>query len=316
MRLMEFRRIYIAAAVAFLVCAAGVIAFKGLNLGNDFTGGSILERGIPGERVSIEEVREALRAPDVAELGVYDATIQRIDDGTHAGENVFLLRTGELTIDEINRIDAALAAAFGDVDVRQNEVTGPTIGAELVRNSLWALVLAGVGMLIYLSFRFEWRFGLAAVIGVLFTAATVFGILALLGREIKQWFIAAILTVIGYSINDTIVIFDRIRENLAFRQKESLVSLVNRSVRQVLPRSVNTSVTTLFAISALYIFGGATLRDFSLTMMLGVIIGTLASIFLASSVWIALREPVDRISRRLVHETARENERDGNALDG
>lgn len=316
MRLMEFRRIYIAAAVAFLVCAAGVIAFKGLNLGNDFTGGSILERGIPGERVSIEEVREALRAPDVAELGVYDATIQRIDDGTHAGENVFLLRTGELTIDEINRIDAALAAAFGDVDVRQNEVTGPTIGAELVRNSLWALVLAGVGMLIYLSFRFEWRFGLAAVIGVLFTAATVFGILALLGREINQWFIAAILTVIGYSINDTIVIFDRIRENLAFRQKESLVSLVNRSVRQVLPRSVNTSVTTLFAISALYIFGGATLRDFSLTMMLGVIIGTLASIFLASSVWIALREPVDRISRRLVHETARENERDGNALDG
>lgn len=316
MRLMEFRRIYIAAAVACLVCAAGVIAFKGLNLGNDFTGGSILERGIPGERVSIEEVREALRAPDVAELGVYDATIQRIDDGTHAGENVFLLRTGELTIDEINRIDAALAAAFGDVDVRQNEVTGPTIGAELVRNSLWALVLAGVGMLIYLSFRFEWRFGLAAVIGVLFTAATVFGILALLGREINQWFIAAILTVIGYSINDTIVIFDRIRENLAFRQKESLVSLVNRSVRQVLPRSVNTSVTTLFAISALYIFGGATLRDFSLTMMLGVIIGTLASIFLASSVWIALREPVDRISRRLVHETARENERDGNALDG
>ena len=134
MRLMEFRRIYIAAAVAFLVCAAGVIAFKGLNLGNDFTGGSILERGIPGERVSIEEVREALRAPDVAELGVYDATIQRIDDGTHAGENVFLLRTGELTIDEINRIDAALAAAFGDVDVRQNEVTGPTIGAELVLN--------------------------------------------------------------------------------------------------------------------------------------------------------------------------------------
>lgn len=313
---MEYRRIYIGIALACLFGVVAVIALKGLNLGNDFTGGSILERGIPGDQVSIEQVREALRAPEVVVLGVHDATIQRIEDGVQTGESVFLLRTGELTINEINRIDAALAAAFGDVDIRHHEVIGPTIGAELVRNSVWALALAGIGMLIYLSVRFEWRFGLAALISVLFTAAVVFGILALLGREINQWFIAAILTVIGYSINDTIVIFDRIRENLAVRQKESLVSLVNRSVRQVLPRSINTSVTTLFGVTALYMLGGVTLRDFSLTMMLGVIVGTLASIFLASSVWIELREPVDRISRRLAHEAALKEKLDTDAVDG
>src|SRR5690606_9476875 len=130
-RLMEFRRIYLVAALACLIGVIGVIAFKGLNLGNDFTGGTILERGIPGDRISIERVREALRAPSIAALGVDAATIQRIEDGGQPGENVFLLRTGALTVDEINRIDAALAAAFGEVDARYQEVVGPTIGAEL-----------------------------------------------------------------------------------------------------------------------------------------------------------------------------------------
>src|SRR5690625_2404697 len=299
---MAHRRIYLAMAGALVLGVIAVLGLKGLSLGNDFTGGSILERAVPGSDVTVDQVRDALRAPEVSELGVHDATIQRVDDGTEASETLFLLRTAELSHHEITQIDAALETAFGAVDVRSHEVVGPVVGAELVRNSLWALALAGAGVLIYLTFRFEWRFGLAALLAVMFDAFTILGIMALLGRGSTTWFIAAIVTVIGYSLNDTIVIFDRIRENLEFRKRESLVSLASRSIRQVLPRSINTSLTTLLVVVALYVLGGVTLRDFSLTLMLGVVIGTLSSLFLAGSIWIELREPVDRISRRLAHE--------------
>lgn len=306
--IMAYRRMFLGIAVALIIGVIAVVAGKGLNLGNDFTGGSILERAVPGNDVTVEQMRVALRAPEVVDLGVHAGTIQRIDEGAQSGETIFLLRTNELTNPEIAQIDAALAAAFGDVEVLSSEVIGPVVGAELVRNSIWALALSGLGVLIYLSFRFEWRFGLAALLGVMFVASVVFGTLVLLGREMNMWFIAGILTVIGYSLNDTIVIFDRIRENVETRKKESLVSLVSRSIQQVVPRSINTSVTTLFVVVAMYFLGGVTIRDFSLMLILGIIVGTLSSLFLASSIWIELRQPVDRISRRLAHEAALEEE--------
>jgi SecD/SecF fusion protein len=271
-----------------LVIAASlaVWALAGMNLGIDFTGGTLLERGFQGE-VSAEQVRGVLAAASGIDAG--SAVIQPVSGAERAGETVMQIRTGELTNAQIAELDSLLAAEFGAVSNRLTEVVGPVVGGELVRNALWALGLSAVAVLAYLAFRFEYRFGIAAVLGVTHDVLFVLAFLALTRTQINMPFIAAILTVVGYSLNNTIVIFDRIRESLSFRKKESLLEIVNKSVTQTLGRTIHTALTTLLVLFALLFLGGATLQDFVLTLIVGIVVGTLCSLFFAPAIWLTLQ---------------------------
>lgn len=281
-----------------LVIAASIAvwAVSGMNMGIDFTGGTLLERGFIGE-VTAEEVRSVLA--DAPGIDSGSVVIQPVDGAERTGETLMQIRTGELTNAQIAQVDALLAAEFGEVSNRLTEVVGPVVGGELVRSALWALVLSAIAVLIYLAVRFEYRFGIAAVLGVTHDVIFVLAALALMKTEINMPFIAAILTVVGYSLNNTIVVFDRIRENLSFRKKESLLEIVNKSVTQTLGRTIHTATTTLLVLFALLFLGGATLQDFTLSLVIGVVVGTLCSFFFAPAIWLLLqRERPSRVEER------------------
>lgn len=266
-------------SAVMMAAAILILLFRGLNLGIDFTGGSIIERQVE-RSVTVEEIRAVLEA-EVGELNVADGVIQTLDR-----PNQFLLRTRTLETAEIQQIDQALDGAFGGLEERRTDMVGPVIGQELVRQALWALLIAAVGILAYVSVRFEFRFAVSAIAAVLHDVLFVLAVFAISGRELNSPFVAAILTVVGYSINDTIVIFDKVRENLRFRKRESLQEVVNNSLNQTLPRSINTSMTTFVVILMLFIFGGASISDFAFALLAGVLVGTYSSLFVASPVWL------------------------------
>lgn len=287
MNVARFSRPLTAAGLLVIAAGALIVLLNGLNFGIDFQGGTLLERGLPGV-VTANEVREALADPSLAGLDLGRSVIQPLEE-SGARETVMLIRAPALGgRADVEAIDAVLEARFGGVSVRRTEMVGPVIGRELVSRALLALSLAAVGMLVYVSLRFEYRFALAAVIALVHDVFFVLAVVSLAGIEVTSAFVAAILTLVGYSINATIIVFDRVRENLALR-KGSLDDIVNLSVRQSLARCVNTSLTTLFVVGSLYFFGGSTIKDFTSTLLVGVVAGTYSSIFFSSSVWLVLR---------------------------
>lgn len=293
MNLVAKRRTILLIAAVLSVLSLGLVIGVGLNFGIDFLGGTLMERGLPAN-VTAEDVRAVLTGPALDQYNLGGSAVQPLEE-LATGERVMLIRTHAFDDSSITtRIDEALEVAFGEVEVRRTELVGPVIGQELVRNALWALLLSAVGMGIYLSFRFEYRFGVSAIAAILFNVVITLAVVALLRIEINTPFVAAILTVVGYSINDTIVIFDRIRENLTLRRNESVEQVVNKSVIQSLTRSLNTSATTLVVLVALYFLGGSTLKGFTLILITGVIVGALSSIFIASPLWLVWREMDDR----------------------
>jgi len=244
---------------------------QGLNLGIDFTGGSITHIKLPSQ-VTSEDVRATLSKHGL------DADVQKSGDE-------YYLRTRELTQEETDALMSSLKEDFSEVEFMSAESVGATIGGELTRNALLAISIATVLMLAYISFRFEWTFGVASVLGIIHNVLVVLGAFSIFQWEISSAFIAAILTVIGYSINDTIVIFDRIRENMKGSRKENYEELVNRSAGQTLNRSINTVLTSVFPLIALLILGGSTIKLFVLAMLIGFITGAYSSICIASSLW-------------------------------
>jgi preprotein translocase subunit SecF len=264
-------------SLGLIVLSIILLITPGLNWGVDFTGGTLMERGF--ERpITAGEIREVLGAVQLADIDLVKSVIQPVENNRAA-----LIRTQTLTSEQIQVIDDSLSKHFGEVQARRTEMVGPVVGQELVKQALMALLLAAIGMLIYLSFRFEYRFATVAVLAVLHDALIVLGIFALLAKEINSPFIASILTVVGYSVNNTIVIFDKIRENMSFRKRESWAELANKSINETLTRSINTSLTTLLAVLALFFFGGATIQDFVLALLLGIVVGTYSSVFVAGS---------------------------------
>lgn len=285
MNIVGNRKLHFAISGAAVLASILLLLLKGLNLGIDFRGGMLLERGLPAG-VTAAQVQEVL-----ASVGAGDGSyVQPLDEPVE-GQTVVVIRTraGEGT-QAIEAVDRALSERFGEVTVRRTELVGPVIGRELVRKAVIALVLAACGILGYMSVRFEYRFGLAGIAALLQDVFVVLGVVSLVGRELNTPFIAAILTVAGYSINNTIVVFDRIRENLRLRRNEPLAELVNASVNQTLARQINTSLTTLFGAGALYFLGGSTIRDFTLPLVIGIVAGTYSSIFVAGPLWYVLRE--------------------------
>jgi len=238
-----------------------------------------------------QQVEQGALREEMASLGYGDAVIQRVIDE----ESTFLIRTGVLTTAERAQVEEALGAQFGDFDVRDSALADETISGETTNVAIIAVVVASIGILLYITWAFRrlmksFRFGLCALVALLHDVLITLGIFSLLGVffaiEIDAMFITGILTVIGYSVNDSIVVFDRVRENMSKRTGSPLETIVNNSITETIPRSLNTSLTTLFVLLALFLFGGATIHNFILVLLIGVITGTYSSICIASQLLI------------------------------
>jgi preprotein translocase subunit SecF len=278
------RRTWFTASLVVIALGLLLLAMpgRGLQWGIDFTGGVYVDLMFTDTAPTTGEVREALAA-----VGLERSVVQRSSDGRHV-----IIRTLPLSEDQRGGMLEALRERWAEFTVSQLEEVQPVIGQELTRRALLALALAAVGMIAYITVRFEFRFAIAAIVALLHDALVTIGVMSLVGMEVNSPFVAALLTIIGYSVNDTIVVFDRIRENVRERAREPLPLVVNDSIRQTLNRSINTSLTTLLAVGAILIFGGRTTRDFALALTVGVVAGTYSSIFIASPLWTAwkLRE--------------------------
>lgn len=270
--------------LSLLVIIPGLVSLftQSLNFGTDFTGGNLIQVKFE-QPVTTEQVRDVL-----GQFGLEKSRIQASE------ANEYLIRTKILSEEENRSIVSALEKELGTMEVLRNKRVDAVIGAELTRNAILALIIAAVLMVIYITIRFEFWFAIAAIIALLHDVFVTLGIFSLFQLPVDSAFVAAILTVIGYSINDTIVIFDRIRENLKIKKKETLENVVNLSIRQTLARSINTSLVVIMVLVSLLLFGGETTKTFSLALLIGAISGTYSSIFTASPLWITLRHRVAR----------------------
>lgn len=274
------RRRFLGLSAVLIAVSLLSLAFVGLNYGIDFTGGNEYTMVFSGP-VDESRLRSVLTAN-----GVSGAKVQPLRDHPEQA----IVRTTYLDTEGEARMLSALESDLGLVEASAAEAVNPIISGELItRKALPALALACLGILAYIALRFEFRFAVASVAALIHDSIITLGFFSLAGFEITSSFVAAILTVIGYSINDTIVVFDRIRDNLKQRGRESLGDLANRSVNETFVRSVNTSVTALLAITAIYLFGGETTRDFALALIVGIVVGTYSSIFVATPIWLAWR---------------------------
>ena len=275
-------------AISLLIIIPGIFCMftKGFNFGIDFTGGTIIEMEFQQE-VTLPQVRDVLR-----EYNLDNATIQLSGDvsNVEASKDV-MIRTMDLEENERKAVMASLKDEIGDYTVLREEKVGATIGGELITDALMATVISWILIILYVSYRFEWRFGVAAILTLIHDVLIVLSVFSFLQKQVDSSFVAAILTIIGYSINDTIVIFDRIRENqrLHFKRGGDLNELANRSIYQTLTRSLYTVFTVLFTTFALYFFGGDTTKDFSFALLIGFFSGSYSSIFIASPLWVVLK---------------------------
>ena len=274
--------------ISLLLIFISILAFtfRGKNsLGIDFTGGGLLNvyfsRSIP-----IERMREFLNSLNI------EAGIQGYESGRG-----FIIRTRSQYIGKIKK---ELEKEFKDYspDIREERKIGPVVGRLLRKQATLAFILALAGMLIYLGWRFEWVFGSSAVLTLFHDVIITVGISILAGRKISVPMLAAFLTIVGYSVNDTIVVFDRIRENMKIKRGEPLERIINLSINQTLSRTLLTSLTTLLAVLALYFLGSATIKDFSFAIAVGIVIGTYSSIFIASPLLLLWRKEKKRVGKR------------------
>jgi len=276
-----------------------------LKLGIDFTGGTILQYSVD-KKVSTDDIGK-IRV-NLEKIGVKNPVIQTttesgVENKDSDVKNLVSIRTTFLgdkeSKDKTGEITEVLSKDFNNLELVQVNSVGPTLGSELLRNTMMALIMAFILMVVYISFRFRTEYGWIALLTLFQDAAFVVGIFAIKGiffdTTVDSLFITAILTVIGYSINDTIVVFDRIRENMRFLAKKySSGEIINASINQTLARSINTSATTLFTLFALYFFGGATIKDFVLAIIIGVVAGTYSSIFTAGTILSIAKERIEK----------------------
>jgi preprotein translocase subunit SecF len=279
-------RIFAVVSAIVFVAAVLLMVLRGWNLGIDFAGGTVLQVQIPVEAGEVEEGR--IRAA-VGSIGFPDASVVRFGAAEDRSYLVTVSESKQRTPDLESRIVAGLSERLGAEVVRQRtESIGPRVGSELRRAGIGALLLAWGLILIYVWFRFDLRYAPGAVAALIHDVVITAGVFVALGLEFNLQVLAALLVVIGYSLNDTIVIYDRIRENLELRGTTHLEEVVNQSLNQTLSRTLLTSLTTLVVVVALLLLGGPVLRDFALAMLIGVLVGTYSTVYVASSLLILL----------------------------
>ena len=276
------RKLALMVSLVLIIISIAAMVTRGLNLGIDFTGGTIVEVGYP-DSVELEPVRQAL-----ADSGFSESIVQHF--GT-SKDVLIRLPVADKDDDKAqlsNNVLEALAVT-GKPEMRRVEFVGPQVGDELRDKGGLAMLYALIGILIYVALRFEWRFSLGSVAALIHDVIIVVGFFAITQIEFDLTVLAALLAVIGYSLNDTIVVFDRIRENFRRLRKETSEGVLNTSINQTLSRTLMTSITTLLVLVALFIFGGEVIHSFSIALIVGVIVGTYSSIYVAGSSLLALK---------------------------
>tara|TARA_B100000029_G_scaffold509136_1_gene597619 strand:+ start:732 stop:1643 length:912 start_codon:yes stop_codon:yes gene_type:complete len=265
-------------SILLIILSILILLFKGLNLGIDFKGGTLIELRPENIKVNISEIRQSFM-----KMNLGDVNVKKFGE-----ENNYLIKIeARKSSDEnfIQNINEKLSSDLGtEINFRRVENVGPKVSNELLKSGLLAISLSLAAMLFYIWIRFEWQFSVGAIVALLHDVIITIGIFSLLSYEINLSIVAAVLTIVGYSMNDTVVIFDRIRENLKKYSKISISEISNLSTNDTLSRTLITSVTTLLALFSIYIFGGAILKGFSFAMIVGVIIGTYSSIFVATPI--------------------------------
>ena len=268
------RKIFYIIALIFIVPGLVFAAISGLNAGIDFTGGMIFNITYTDD-VDLASVRQTA-----------SQYLEQTPSVNSSAANQFIIRTEELTSEQSDALLAGLGE-LGNIDesMTSTDLIGPTIGSELLRNAIWALVIAGVLMLLYITIRFRFNYAITAIAALAHDVLVLISIFAIFRIEVNSEFIAAILTIVGYSINNTIVIFDRIRENQRLGTERDLPTLVNTSINQTLGRTINTVVALLILLCALFVLGGATTKTFVLALIIGMFAGFYSSVFLVGNIF-------------------------------
>ena len=268
-----------------------LISFKGLNYGIDFKGGTLIELRVETDKITISEVRSAFSNMNLGDLNVKE----------FGKKGDYLIKFEKKEFDQNNNIKSIKQNVVNklgvDINFRRVENVGPKVSAELLNSGLLAISLALGAMLFYIWVRFEWQFSLGSIAAIFHDVIITIGIFSLLSLEVNLSIVAAVLTIVGYSMNDTVVIYDRIRENLSKFSSSTIEDISNTSINETLSRTIITSVTTLLALGSIFVLGGEILKGFSFAMIIGVIIGTYSSIFVASPILKYLKVSYKSIAR-------------------
>jgi preprotein translocase subunit SecF len=280
-------------AIAILLCLGSIVLHGGLRYGVDFAGGLLLQIKF-SKPVEISEIRSALET-----MGAKEAMVQNF-----GGENEFLIRVEKASDDieaKSKSIQSALRERFKDkaLEIRRAEIVGPKVGSDLKRKALWAVGLSFLGILIYVALRFhQFSYGLGGIIALFHDVTIIYGVISIFNIEYSLSILAVILTVIGFSINDTIVIFDRVRENIKKMRKEDLVTIFNVSINETLGRTILTNGTVMMVVLILFFFGGDVIHDFTIALLVGQVTGTYSTVYIASLVVLYWEEHVVKRRKR------------------
>ncbi|HIP14373.1 MAG TPA: protein translocase subunit SecF [Sulfurimonas autotrophica] len=299
---MSKSKVAMAFSIILVLASYAVLATKGLNYGIDFAGGTIVQVKYD-TKAPINAMREKLTSnrlfdgASISEFGSPDEVVIRMKT-----------TTGNVTQD-IGDVTRELLKGTGNFEVRRVDIVGPKVGSELKEKGIMSLVLAVLSILIYVAFRFEWRFAVASIIALIHDVSIAMGAVALFAIDVNLDVLAAILTLLGYSLNDTIIVFDRIRESVTKSKKSNLAEIINESITRTLARTTLTSLTTFFVVFTLFMFGGEIIHAFAFTLLVGIIVGTYSSIFVASPLLLLFGFDVKAYHAKLAEKAKREAEK-------
>ncbi len=285
MKTIQFNKLYKQlniTSLVLIVVSLFFLLFKGLNYGVDFKGGTLIEIRTDQSSSQISLIRDSFNQMNLGDVSVKSF-------GNKTDYIVKFEKQNSNDPEFINNIKKKLSNSIGNVDFRRVENVGPKVSAELLKSGIIAIALSLAAMLFYIWIRFEWQFSLGAILALFHDVILTLGIFSFFSLEINLSIVAAVLTIVGYSMNDTVVIFDRVRENLKKYSDIKIFELTNISINETLSRTIITSMTTLLALSSIYLFGGEILKGFSLAMILGVIFGTYSSIYIANPILVLLK---------------------------
>ena len=296
-------KIAIGISITLMLISYAILAVKGFNYGIDFAGGTIVQVKYD-KAAPIQEMREKLKGnklfdnASITKFGSPDEVVIRMKTST-----------GSVTKD-LGDVTRAALKGTGNFKIRRVDIVGPAVGSELREKGLMSMFLAIVGILIYVAFRFEWRFAVASIAALVHDVSIASGFVALFGIDVNLDVLAALLTLLGYSLNDTIIVFDRIREGIVSSKNMTLQEIINESITRTLSRTTLTSLTTFFVIFTLFMFGGEIIHPFAFTMLIGIIVGTYSSIFVASPILLWFGFDVKRYHSKLAEKAKREAEKE------